>query len=236
MSMLVYFEGNGLNFALAKKQQCCSQCSGKQKSSGRGSAEIGMRALKCGHGFQSRKNGKMADECLWAQSVVEKQGKEERGVKGAGVFLWWLGVFLGQEDCGSGSEDNVDLSLVSNPCCPQPFCKLFPFCFRGQLGLCRAAGRTWKDGAQAVTFKPGFHQRDVTQPAAGLHWYEGVCSSGCSRKWGTRVNWGWCPSPAVGPSWSPTCFSPWVSLKRLLSLVSQDLSEDQTVEGWPGLN
>lgn len=37
--------------------------------------------------FQSRKNGKMADECLSARSIVEQQGKEERGVKGAGVFL-----------------------------------------------------------------------------------------------------------------------------------------------------
>lgn len=85
--MLVYFEGDGLHFALAKEKQRCSQCCGKQKSSGRGSAEIGTRALKCGQSFQSRKNGGMADECLSARSVVEQQGKEERGVKGAGVFL-----------------------------------------------------------------------------------------------------------------------------------------------------
>jgi len=62
--MLVYFEGNGLNFALAKRKQCCSQCSGKQNSGGRGSIETGIRALRYGHSFQSRENGKMAWECL----------------------------------------------------------------------------------------------------------------------------------------------------------------------------
>lgn len=55
MSMLVYFEGDGLHFALAKEKQRCSQCCGKQKSSGRGSAEIGMRALKCGQFPEQKK-------------------------------------------------------------------------------------------------------------------------------------------------------------------------------------
>lgn len=78
MSMLVYFEGDGWHFAFAKEKQCCSQCCAKQKSSGRGNAKIGMKALECGHSFQSRKNRKMADECPSAPSVAEQQVREER--------------------------------------------------------------------------------------------------------------------------------------------------------------
>lgn len=121
----------------------------------------------------------MADECFQPD---QQQDKEERGVKVTGVYLLWLEVFLGQEDCGSGSDGNVDLSLVSNLCFPQPFCRMSLFCFRGQLGLCQATSGTGKKGAQAVPFEPGSQWRDVTQPAAGLHPYEGVCISGCSRK------------------------------------------------------
>lgn len=76
--MLVCFEGDGLRVTLAEEMQCCSQCCGKQKSSGRRSAEIGVRTLKCGYSFHHRKNGKKLDGCLSAQSVIEQQGEEER--------------------------------------------------------------------------------------------------------------------------------------------------------------
>lgn len=150
----------------------------------------------------------MADECLSARSVVEQQGKEERGVKGAGVFLWWLGMFLGQDDCGSGSEDNVDLS-VSNPCCPQPFCKLLLFCFRGQLVLCRAA---LKERCSGCDFQAWL------QPEG--HY---AANSGATLVWRClylrlqqKVGWAEADVPAqmLDPV-APTCFSPWVALKHV---------------------
>lgn len=88
MSMLVCFEGDGLHFTFVEEMQCCSQCCGKQKSSGWEVLEVSVRTLTCGHSFHYRKNGKKLDECLSAQSVIEKQGEEERDVKGVGALLY----------------------------------------------------------------------------------------------------------------------------------------------------